>query len=158
MISPVDVANTVLVQANYFSVPVNLLKLQRTMYLLASEFSKETGGELFAEQFETWKYGPALLSVDTKWSWFKDQPITKLAHHAGEEPKAVILSKHHGLATVFARVWAATWDRSGMELSRLLCAQDSAWDKAFQADRRLIDPKDMAMDRTYCVPLGLCRT
>ena len=54
------VANNVLYRASRSEprVTVTLMKLQKVLYFVASEYAKRTGRPLFSEHFQTWEYGP----------------------------------------------------------------------------------------------------
>ena len=64
-------------------------------------------------------------------------------------------SEDVALRDALDRIWNATQSMGAKELSELTHAEDSAWDKAFQADKETLQPEDILLDETYKQPLGL---
>ena len=62
-----------------------------------------------------------------------------------------INNKHRALDTI----WDATKYKSVRELIDIVRQEDSAWNKAFQAEQPVLNDRDIATDTTYRAPLCL---
>lgn len=77
------VANNILNRAFAEKLPITEPKLQKMLYLVASEYQKAAHQPLFSEVFSAWAYGPVLYSVRDKFRNFaNNEPITKFARDA----------------------------------------------------------------------------
>ena len=56
-------ANTFLEMAFEEKIDVSPMKLQKLLYFANKRYLKDTGSPLFAESFQSWKYGPVLSSI-----------------------------------------------------------------------------------------------
>lgn len=145
------VANNVLYRANR-SKPravITPLKLQKVLYFVASEYVKRTGRPLFFEHFQTWEYGPVLLSVYREFRPFSKSTIDAYAKDAAGRAYMADESNDPDLRQTIDRVWDATRGHPGTVLSRITHAEDSAWDKAYQGNKPFLDDEDVKEDRTY---------
>lgn len=128
VISPINVANNFLVRGMKTGVEINVLKLQRLVYLLYKDYLKETGNSLFTDTFETWKSGPIIPSIYNVFSPYGMKPIKSLA------PNCVWKSYIVAEKGVFRSCIDCTWDKyswcSAERLSELTRTKGSAWDKA----------------------------
>lgn len=71
MLSTQIIANTILMLAFEEKISVTPMKLHRLIYFIYKDFLKTTETKLFNEKFETWKYGPVLLSIYYEFGGFK---------------------------------------------------------------------------------------
>jgi uncharacterized phage-associated protein len=55
--------------------PINNLKLQKMLYFLWIDYYRKTGGILFEDRMEAWKYGPVIPVVYWKYRSFVAAPI-----------------------------------------------------------------------------------
>ena len=81
MLSTQIIANTILMLAFEEKISVTPMKLQRLIYFIYKDFLKTTETKLFNEKFETWKYGPVLLSIYYEFGGFKSKQMYKLDRH-----------------------------------------------------------------------------
>lgn len=153
--SPTAVANNVLSRAFAENVPVTPMKLQKILYFVASEYQKTTKVRLFEEPFLTWAYGPVLYSVFNEFRAFSKEKISRYARNAKNQTLVVDESEDEVLRGALNLIWNATQSMGARELSELTHAEDSAWDKAFQADEETLQSKDILLDETYKQQLGL---
>ena len=155
MYSSTDVANNVLSRAFAEKISVSPMQLQKILYFVASEYQKTTKARLFEEPFSTWAYGPVLYSVFNEFRAFSKEKISRYARNAKNQTLIVDESEDVALRDALDRIWNATQSMGAKELSELTHAEDSAWDKAFQADKETLQPEDILLDETYKQPLGL---
>ena len=84
MISTQAAANTFLEMAFKEKIDVSLMKLQRLLYFANQRYLKDTGSPLFAESFQSWKYGPVLSSIYYKFHSYRAEPIRRFARDAND--------------------------------------------------------------------------
>lgn len=149
------VANNVLNRAFAEKRRISPMKLQKILYFAAAEYQQATNRPLLSEQFETWKYGPALRSVCSAFHPFGRDGITRFAKNADSRSRMIDEDADPALRRVLDAVWFATRDRSAVELSRITHREDSAWDRAFQAKQPFLESDDIAADDSYRSALGL---
>lgn len=149
------VCNNILKRAFDEDVPVSPMKLQKVLYFVASEYSKETGKALLSEPFQPWQYGPVVASVYSEFKPFGSSPIRKYAKDSLGKAYVVDESRNEQLKTAIDRVWPATKSRGAVPLSRITHLPGSAWRKAYEAGKQYIKQDDIRDDQTYPPKLGL---
>lgn len=154
--SPVALANNVLARSFSEKLLITPMKLQKILYITASQYAKKAGGESLLENpFQTWEYGPVEYSVWSEFRPFSRRPITQYASdaagHIPTENEHVDLALEESLR----EVWAATRDWGAVALSRLTHADGSAWSIANRYNWEFLRDVDILHDRTYQSPLGL---
>ena len=154
MIPSTHIANNVLSRSFRDKVPITYMKLQRILYIVASEYYKKTGEELFVENFSTWAYGPVLFSVFDQFSCFEDGLIDRYAKNAQGKNLQVDEDGNPYLSAVIEDVWRKTKNVEAVELSNILRKPHSAWDYAFQDGNPIIPYKLIASDKSYVSDLG----
>lgn len=152
--SPIAVANSILRKSFEESVPVTPLRLQRMTYILAAEYEKEAGAALIGETFLTWSFGPVLASIRDNFLPYGSKPVLKYGKDAMGDSWFVDYNSN-GFHRQLDRVWAACRYRSDRTLIDSVRQPGGAWDKAYQADKRHLDPYDIGPDHTYRGTLGL---
>ena len=153
---PLNIANNILSRAFDEQVDVTPMKLQRLLYIAASEYAKSTGVPLLHEEFQAWAYGPAIRTVHRYFSVLGAGPIRKFAVDAAGKSSRVDETKCPELKADLDRAWNAAKHVSPVELSRLTQESSSAWAAAFSAQSAL-DHNMIAADVGYTEPLGLTR-
>lgn len=151
------VANSLLKKYFEAGEPITNLKLQKSLYFLASEYEKDTGRPLLYEPFQSWTYGPVLISVHDKFKAYKGSPITQYIVDPLTGSEIVDESREPFFAGALARVWEATRHRAVAELVNISQAEGSPWHKAWMNDKPVIDPVAVKDDKTYQKALGLTR-
>lgn len=137
--------------------PLNLMKLQRIMYLIACLYQRRHRKTLFTERFQPWKYGPVLGTLNDKFDCLKGKNISVYSTNAKGEVVVPALEKILELKDVVDIVWDNSRNLTGFQLSRLIAAsgKNSAWEKAVVNHRPFISNVDMAEDETYLGLFGL---
>ena len=130
------------------------MKLQRILYIVESEYSKLTHKFLFTEYFSTWAYGPILFSIYDQFQCYNKAPIKSYAYNSQQKTLMVNEDSNPYLRAVLDDVCAKTKNIGAVELSHILQKPDSAWDKAFQEEKPILDPEDIYNDTSYRLPLG----
>lgn len=153
--SPTMVANNILSRAFSEKAYMSPMKLQKILYFVASEYQKATKRPLLEEPFSTWAYGPVIYSVYDEFRSFSKNKIKRYARDARGDVFIIDETQDIELKVALDRVWDKTKHKGAVELSEITHTADSAWDKAFQNDKPVLDPTDIATDSTYRVPLGL---
>ena len=153
--SPTMIANNILSRAFAEKAYISPMKLQKILYFVASEYQKATKRPLLEEPFSTWAYGPVVYSVYDEFRSFRKNSIKRYARDAKGNIFVIDENQDIELKVALDRVWNKTKNMGAVKLSEITHSQDSAWDKAFQSDKPVLDPADIAEDTTYRTELGL---
>lgn len=143
------VANSVLRLSFRDNSPLNLAKLQRIVFLIETQYQKNTGREFIGEPYCTWEHGPALHSLSNQFSDNSQGRITRYCHTASGKVFIPDISQDVELNVALLRVWEKTRHLSTVEVCEATKIKGSAWDKAVQAEARVIDPGDIAEDMSF---------
>lgn len=154
--SPAHISNNILKRSFKDSVEVSPMKLQKLLYFVASEYSKEKHKPLLSEPLRAWQYGPVVRSVYDEFRSFGASPIRNFAKDATGKAYRIDERKNPALAKALDRVWKNASDLSAVQLSRITHLPASAWSKAYGHDE-LIDDADLEADTTYVDRLNLAR-
>lgn len=136
--------------------PLNLMKLQRIMYLIACLYQRRHRKTLFTERFQPWRYGPVLGTLNDKFDCLNGN-ISVYSTNAKGEIVVPALEEMPELKDVVDVIWTNAKGMTGIQLSRLIAAsgKNSAWEKAVVNYRPFISNIDMAEDETYLGLFGL---
>ena len=137
--------------------PLNLMKLQRIMYLIACLYQKRHRKILYTERFQPWNYGPVLGTLNDKFDCLNGKDISVYSTNAKGEIVVPALEEMPELKDVVDVIWTNAKGMTGVQLSRLIVAsgKNSAWEKAVVNHRPFISNIDMAEDETYLGLFGL---
>ena len=119
MLSTQIIANTILMLAFEEKISVTPMKLQRLIYFIYKDFLKTTETKLFNEKFETWKYGPVLLSIYYEFGGFKSKPIDKFARDANGNVIVIDLNYYSQFNEIILKNCKKYKRLNGIELSKL---------------------------------------
>ena len=147
--SPTMLANNILMRSFSERRYISPMKLQKILYFTAAQYAKRTGSQLLAERFQTWAYGPVAYSAYDEFRPFAKKGIRRFARDAAGNALVVDEDADADLRDCLDEVWEATKRRSAIDLSELTHAEGSAWYKAYQDDRDVLDPDEVTADRTY---------
>ena len=139
MINALSVANNILHRSFSEDVDVNPMKLQRLIYLVYRNYLKKTGRSLFNERFETWKYGPVILSVHEEFK-YKGSNAIKLYSFKGDIVNETTSPDFKDVADT---VWNTYKDYDGLVLSSLMQKEGSAWKKAYEKKSKFLLDEDI---------------
>lgn len=153
--SPTMVANNILERSFRDGTYMTPMKLQKILYFVASEYQKVTGRPLLEDRFQTWTHGPVIYGVYDEFRSFSRKEIKRYARNAEGESFRIDESFDPALHECLDKVWAATQNKGAIELSKLTHMENSAWDKAYQEDKRYLSNADIAADTTYKSALGI---
>lgn len=153
--SPTMIANNILQRSFAEKRLMTPMKLQKILYFAASYYQRKTGERLLADPFQCWSYGPVVYSVYDEFRPFSKRDITKYAQDATGRALVIDESEDRHLRDALDLIWAATKNRSAVNLSAITHEKDSAWDFAFQAGREYLDDGEVGSDTSYDEPLGL---
>ena len=136
--------------------PLNLMKLQRIMYLIACLYQKRHRKILYTERFQPWNYGPVLGTLNDKFDCLNGN-ISVYSTNAKGEIVVPALEEMSELKDVVDVIWTNAKGMTGIQLSRLIAAsgKNSAWERAMVDHRPFISNIDMAEDETYLDLFGL---
>lgn len=146
---PEHVANNILVLSFRDEKFVNSMKLQRIMYILYSEYLKETGELLFPDPWETWSYGAVNVRVHNSLKKLKSEDILRYIRYQDGNPLIIDLNNDNVLSYILHSTWESTKDLDAITLCKILRAENSAWDKAFQSENAYLDIQDIKEDVSY---------
>jgi len=154
--SPMVIANNILKRSFDDDVPVNAMKLQKLLYFVASEYSKQADGhQLFEERFKTWRYGPVLRSLYDKTAVLEGDPLRKYLKDAQGRNFTMKETHQPELRSALDRVWRHGKHLTAAELARITHLPDSAWTKAHTAGFVELNPVDITADTSYILSLNL---
>lgn len=119
MLSTQIIANTILMLAFEEKISVTPMKLHRLIYFIYKDFLKTTETKLFNKKFETWKYGPVLLSIYYEFGGFKSKPIDKFARDANGNVIVIDLNYDSQINESILKIWNKYKRLNGIELSKL---------------------------------------
>lgn len=156
-VSATQLCNIIINRSIKEDYPLNLMKLQRIMYLIACLYQRRHRKTLFTERFQPWKYGPVLGTLNDKFDCLNGQDISVYSTNAKNEIIVPALEKMPDLKDVVDVIWANTKGMTGVQLSRLVVTsgKNSAWERAMVDHRPFISNVDMAEDETYLDLFGL---
>lgn len=156
-VSATQLCNVIINRSIKEDYPLNLMKLQRIMYLIACLYQRRHRKTLFTERFQPWKYGPVLGTLNDKFDCLNGKDISVYSTNAKNEIIVPALEKMPDLKDVVDVIWANTKGMTGVQLSRLIVAsgKNSAWERAMVDHRPFISNVDMAEDETYLDLFGL---
>ena len=156
-VTATQLCNIIINQSIKEDYPLNLMKLQRIMYLIACLYQRRHRKALFTERFQPWKYGPVLGTLNDKFDCLNGKDISVYSTNAKNEIIVPALEKMPDLKDVVDVIWTNTKGMTGVQLSRLIVAsgKNSAWERAMVDHRPFISNVDMAEDETYLDLLGL---
>ena len=137
--------------------PLNLMKLQRIMYLIACLYQRRHRKILYTERFQPWNYGPVLGTLNDKFDCLNGKDISVYSTNAKGEIVVPALDEMPELKDVVDMIWTNAKSMTGVQLSRLIIAsgKNSAWERAMVDHRPFISNIDMAEDETYLDLFGL---
>ena len=153
--SPSAVANTILARSFSDNNLITPMKLQRLLYLVASEYAKESGATLLETGFQTWAYGPVDYLVHDKFRPFSRRAIDRYARDAQGNALVINTDEDPALRSALDRVWRATRTLTAVELSDIVRVEGSAWDRAYQRDDDYLNDDEIRADTTYRAHLPL---
>lgn len=156
-VSATQLCNVIINRSIKEDYPLNLMKLQRIMYLIACLYQRRHRKTLFTERFQPWKYGPVLGTLNDKFDCLNGKDISVYSTNAKNEIIVPALEKMPELKDVVDVIWTNAKGMTGVQLSRLIAAsgKNSAWEKAVVNHRPFISNVDMAEDETYLGLFGL---
>ena len=143
-VTSIDVANMLVQMALDEGIPINLVKLQRLIYILYKEYLKASGKSLFIDDFEAWTGGWVLRSVYDRYSIYGTGCITKVLGNT-----VVDRCSSEIFYNTVARVWTKYKYLSGIELSRLVRVEGGAWDKAVKAGVYISNDNDIVLEGRF---------
>ena len=137
--------------------PLNLMKLQRIMYLIACLYQKRHRKILYTERFQPWNYGPVLGTLNDKFDCLNGKDISVYSTNAKGEIVVPALEEMPELKDVVDVIWTNAKGMTGVQFACLIAAsgKNSAWEKAVVNHRPFISNIDMAEDETYLDLFGL---
>lgn len=128
MVSPMHVANNLLLRGESQKTDITPLKLQKLIYFLYKDYLKKTGEPLFSEQFETWTFGPVVPSIYAEFSSYGKKPIRTFARDS--RGKCYMVTETGTFGMSLDKVWRMYGHLSGETLSQLTHRDGTAWSKA----------------------------
>lgn len=157
MYAPAFIVNTILNSSFDNKNLMNSMRLNRILYFVSNEYIKISANNnpLISESFSAWDYGPVLLSVHDYYASFQGKNITKYMKNVYGDNEMLNVHTDKAFAIALSRVWNNTSLLDKVYLSDIARKPESAWDKAFQTNKTLIDNAHMITDYTYYNDLGL---
>ena len=76
-----DVAKFIINYCNENGKPVNILKLNKMLYFMWADYYRDTGLQLFSDNFYAWRYGPVVPCVYFEFNYNSAGPISRIFKH-----------------------------------------------------------------------------
>ena len=146
MVSVQAVCNTVLCKAFDENIPVTPMKLQKIIYFIYRDYLQRTGNQLFCDNFQTWKYGPVVVSVQDEFKSFGSDKITRFAKDAQGKVK-IIKNTATEIIQSIDIIWALCKNMNGIELSKITHEPNTAWYLAWTNRKDILSVEDIKNDR-----------
>ena len=133
MISPLYVANNMILRARKQGINLTNLKLQKLLYILYARYYHDAGYSLFPDRFEAWQYGPVLTNVYEVFKKEEANTIIDLRPDANGE--VLIASEKDTFGASLDFVWANYARKTAAYLVGLTHGKENpgyttAWKKA----------------------------
>ena len=145
--SPTVLCNNILLRCMNSSGRITPMKLQKLMYFVCRDYTKQFGTSPISEQFEVWQYGPVLPSVYSEFKSFGANPITEYARDAQGNAFMVSERDNPDLARIIDSIWCKYHSKTGIELSKITHQPESGWYRAYAERRQYITEEDLKHDR-----------
>ena len=139
--------NNILLRGVNSGEKITPMKLQKLMYFVCRDYTKQFGSSPISEQFEVWQYGPVLPSVYSEFKSFGANPITEFARDAQGNAFMVSERENPDLGRIIDSIWQKYRSKSGVELSRITHQSTSGWYRAYSDRRPYITEEDLLYDR-----------
>lgn len=149
--SHLALANNFLERSFRDKLPINLMQLQKHVYLAIALESHRTQNYASTELFEVWQYGPVSLSLQSYFKCFDGEALT--TYYKDAKGEASLYDENALILPVVDRVWSSFKYLSPAEMARITILPNSAWDIANKRSALTIDPLDLVKDtsfHTYC--------
>lgn len=143
------VANNILQKSFDEDNRITLMKLQKMLYLIESEYVKETKESLFGVEFQAWQYGPVNTQLYDILGCFGKENINIYIKNAQGKGETLRITPGSVLETILNRIWVRTRKLDAATLARLTTEPGSAWHKAWVSKERNIKVSDILEDYTY---------
>lgn len=137
------VANTILFRAKNEGMAVSPMKLQKLIYFLYAEYLYNEEDHLFAERFETWKYGPVLDDIYQAFKAYGAGRIKKYMPDANGLYQIIDTDSDRRFKLCFDKVWYTYASMTGIELSKITHQEIGAWYAAVSTGATFLMDKDI---------------
>ena len=148
------IVNNILNRAFEDKTPITTHKLQRILYITASEYHKNSGHPLLSDRFEPLSSGPTLRTVHEHYLLPADAPIKHFIKNAEGEALMINQRENPNLQAALNTTWKTTKHRGAITLSDITRAEGSAWWKARENHATFLTDQDILEDTTYQTPLN----
>lgn len=149
MITALNIANNFLEKSFQENIPISPMKLQKLVYILYKQYLKLTGKSLFSERFEVWQTGPVLPNIYSKFKNYKDNPIKRYSLDSDEGITKVKVIPVSDFDYVLTDVWNKYKKYNGLELASLTIQDNTAWKKAVEQQKYILDDNDIYNEFNY---------
>ena len=135
VVSPLYVANNLIITGRDTNASMTHLKLQKMVYMLYARFLAKHDASLFSNRFVAWQYGPVLTEIYDAFKKYGSRNI--------EEPRKngdgliMIVAEEGAFRGCFEEVWAKYERYSGSALVKVTHEEGSAWYKAVLRDNKM---------------------
>lgn len=151
MLTALDVANTFLSQGKAENVQITPMQLQKFVYIFYKEYLRTYEQKLFAEPFETWRYGPVLRTVYDSFKFYGSNPISDYYYLNDGNYQTMNLSVNPSVRDLFFSTWYKYKQFDGITLSEMTHRPNTAWSKAQESGSPFLMDQDIFMEEPYIV-------
>lgn len=152
MVTALNVGNNILQRGFAEKIDITPMKLQKLIYFVYREYLKKTNRPLFNERFETWKFGPVIPSVYSKFKNNGSNAIREYAYEKGENFYVTVKEESSPVfKSVIDDVWNIYKNFDGIVLSSITHADGSAWRKAYESHNPYLLDEDICKEEMLIV-------
>ncbi len=139
-------SNNIINRGKKDSINISPMKLQKLLYFTYALYLHKTGEPLFADRFETWKYGPVVSSVFQEFKEFKDRPITRYATSGSQPPRMIDEDVSVDFKECLDVVWDVFKRYTGTDLSKITHIDNLAWKKTIDNNECIMKEENVKPD------------
>lgn len=135
--STFDVTNTVLEKAFSRHTRLNVIQLQRILFLLDCEYRQLSGATLPVGQWACFDYGPALWSIHYKCECLRNAHLSHYLRDAADN--SYVVGDNPELTAALERIWPRVEKLNTVTLCEITRAPGSPWRAAWDNDQTMLD-------------------
>ena len=151
MINALNVSNNILYRAELEGYCITNIKLHRLLCFVYKQYIKKSGMALFSERFETWSRGPVIASIYDAFKSYNDRLIKDLYYDCDGIAWCVDRWSNADFRESISFVYDKYMPFSGIQLSMVICMDNTAWHKAKIAGKQFLDDDDIRNEAWFDV-------
>lgn len=139
MVSALILSNNFLRRGKAENISISPMKLQKLLYFTHATYLKMYKEPLVSDVFETWKYGPVVLSVYDYFKYYGANNITGNFISSDKQIYVLNEEKRKDARAIIDIIWEKYKNKSGTDLANISHNKDSAWFTQYSKRMPFID-------------------